>query len=143
MATIDDGEIFLEVPQGSRDTLEAALAAARRVFILRGVAPADALNAHFKAREGHLPTTAEEKKLAEVVEDAWEAAERAVERVAGSEPEWICLTEVVPEGPASEPALESDEAHYAMREADPLPQLPLGLPPIDPRLLDPRLASVL
>ena len=134
MATIDDGELLLEIQGAEREELEDALIAARRVFAGRGVAPRDALYAYFKTDDPDCSITGIEWEQASLVDQALEAAERAACRERAFEPEWSDLSLTDADGHQVD-LMAGDEPHYRMREREPLPELPLGLPPLDPRLV--------
>ena len=141
MAAIDDGEIFVEIPAASRNELEAALAAARRVFALGGVAVFDAYQAYQLTRGADWNLTPEEWRQGNIFDDAWRAAEAAATGHVGQEPDWIYVGPVGADSEGSTLRMEKDQPHYRMRELEPLPELPLGLPPLDSRILDPRIAA--
>lgn len=129
MASIDDGELLLDITGATRDELQDGLIAARRIFIDRGVAAADAFAASLTVSDPGCAYTPKELEEAAVLDCALEAAERAACAEWKEEPEWSELLPV--EGGEVDDRLSgSHEPHYRLRPFRALPELPLGLPPL-------------
>lgn len=128
MASIDDGELLLEIPGASHDELEEGLVAARRIFAGRAVTPAEAFGASFKVGDPDAAYSPEEWEQAAVIERALEAAERAACGTWQDAPEGCELSRLEP-GEVRQYS-DLDEPHYRMRPSQPLPELPLGLAPL-------------
>lgn len=134
MSSIDDGEVYLEIQGAERDELEDGLVAVRRVFARRNVCAADAIEAGISVNDFGRMTlpTDDELKLAAIAMEALEAAELAACEERAFEPEWLDLSLMESSEVMARPG---QEPHYKMRERQALPELPLGLPPLDPRLV--------
>jgi len=117
MASIDDGELLLEIPEADRDELERGLTAARRIFERHGIGPAATFQGAQCFATIDIVPTDDDRRHADILEEVYQTAERAACRDWAMEPQWCVIELVEPLGSVSSGS--GGEPHYKMARNQP------------------------